>query len=119
MRLYALYQHLLFESWSIDFCNHVSFLLLCDTQHIVILFVLGVRSESFDDSRPNTASTTASMASSDAKSYDQEDEIMSQKITIGVSEILSLLRTLGEGCRLSYMYKCQVRILLLTEVIQR
>ncbi|KAJ4888898.1 Cell division cycle protein 27-like protein B [Raphanus sativus] len=67
----------------------------------------GVRSESFDDSRPNTASTTASMASSDAKSCDQEDEIMSQKITIGVSEILSLLRTLGEGCRLSYMYKCQ------------
>ncbi|KAF8055800.1 hypothetical protein N665_1286s0010 [Sinapis alba] len=67
----------------------------------------GVRGESFDDSRPNTASTTASMASSDGKSCDQEDEIMSQKITIGVSEILSLLRTLGEGCRLSYMYKCQ------------
>ncbi|KAJ0254178.1 Cell division cycle protein 27 B [Hirschfeldia incana] len=67
----------------------------------------GVRSEPFDDSRPNTASTTASMASSDAKSCDQEDEIMSQKITIGVSELLSLLRTLGEGCRLSYMYKCQ------------
>ncbi|KAF2531388.1 hypothetical protein F2Q70_00029066 [Brassica cretica] len=67
----------------------------------------GVRGESFDDSRPNTASTTGSMASSDAKSCDQEDEIMSQKITIGISEILSLLRTLGEGCRLSYMYKCQ------------
>ncbi|CDY35917.1 hypothetical protein BRARA_G00104 [Brassica rapa] len=67
----------------------------------------GVRGESFDDSRPNTASTTASMASSDAKSCDQEDEIMSQRITIGISEILSLLRTLGEGCRLSYMYKCQ------------
>ncbi|KAL0702929.1 hypothetical protein Bca4012_059051 [Brassica carinata] len=67
----------------------------------------GVRGESFDDSRPNTASTTASMASSDAKSCDQEEEIMSQKITIGVSEILCLLRTLGEGCRLSYMYKCQ------------
>ncbi|CAF2156684.1 unnamed protein product [Brassica rapa subsp. trilocularis] len=66
-----------------------------------------VRGESFDDSRPNTASTTASMASSDAKSCDQEDEIMSQRITIGISEILSLLRTLGEGCRLSYMYKCQ------------
>ncbi|KAL0654874.1 hypothetical protein Bca4012_075458 [Brassica carinata] len=66
-----------------------------------------VRGESFDDSRPNTASTTGSMASSDAKSCDQEDEIMSQKIIIGISEILSLLRTLGEGCRLSYMYKCQ------------
>ncbi|CAH2051184.1 unnamed protein product [Thlaspi arvense] len=70
----------------------------------------GVRGEHFDDSRPNTASTTASMAS-----IDQEDETMSmggttlsaQKITIGVSEILSLLRILGEGCRLSYMYRCQ------------
>lgn len=60
------------------------------------------------------------MASNDAKSWDQEDETMSiggttmsaQRITIGVSEILSLLRTLGEGCRLSYMYRCQVDILL-------
>jgi anaphase-promoting complex subunit 3 len=71
---------------------------------------LGVRGEPFDDSRPNTASTTGSMASND-----QEDETMSiggiamssQTITIGVSEILNLLRTLGEGCRLSYMYRCQ------------
>jgi anaphase-promoting complex subunit 3 len=70
----------------------------------------GVRGEPFDDSRPNTASTTGSMASND-----QEDETMSiggiamssQTITIGVSEILNLLRTLGEGCRLSYMYRCQ------------
>jgi anaphase-promoting complex subunit 3 len=76
---------------------------------------LGVRGEPFDDSRPNTASTTGSMASND-----QEDETMSiggiamssQTITIGVSEILNLLRTLGEGCRLSYMYRCQVGILL-------
>ncbi|XP_006297034.2 cell division cycle protein 27 homolog B [Capsella rubella] len=75
----------------------------------------GVRGEPFDDSRPNTASTTGSMASNDAKSCDQEDETMSiggttmnaQRITIGVSEILRLLRTLGEGCRLSYMYRCQ------------
>ncbi|ESQ46209.1 hypothetical protein EUTSA_v10000671mg, partial [Eutrema salsugineum] len=75
----------------------------------------GVRGESFDDSRPNTASTTGSMASSDAKSCDQEDETMSiggttlcaQKITVGVSELVSLLRTLGELCRLLYMYRCK------------
>src|SRR5690606_34300035 len=112
--LHALYHHLFFKRWSV-----VIFIIMPPFFCYVILNTLsscclGVRGEPFDDSRPNTASTTASMASSDSKSCDQEDEIMSQKITIGVSEILSLLRTLGEGCRLSYMYKCQVRILLLT-----
>ncbi|ESQ56356.1 hypothetical protein EUTSA_v10027380mg, partial [Eutrema salsugineum] len=37
----------------------------------------GVRGEPFNDSRTNTASMTGSMASSDAKSCDQEDETMS------------------------------------------
>lgn len=61
-------------------------------------------------------------------SSDQDEETMSisgttlsvQRITVGVSEILSLLRTLGEGCRLSYMYRCQVKhIVALFKILQR
>ncbi|XP_010540977.1 PREDICTED: cell division cycle protein 27 homolog B-like isoform X2 [Tarenaya hassleriana] len=75
----------------------------------------GVRNEPFDDSRPNTASTTGSVTSNDAKFHEQEEAAASvgsttlniQRITSGASEILSLLRILGEGYRLSCLYRCQ------------
>lgn len=118
---HALYHYIVWNLPLCDYCYHAFYFWCLHICNTVILMGLGVRGEPFDDSRPNTASTTGSMASND-----QEDETMSiggiamssQTITIGVSEILNLLRTLGEGCRLSYMYRCQVGILLFSWIMQ-
>ncbi|XVE98099.1 hypothetical protein REPUB_Repub03eG0076200 [Reevesia pubescens] len=76
----------------------------------------GVRNEAFDDSRANMASTTtSSLPSGDVRSLDQDGAtvpvggivISSPKLISGASEVLGLLRTLGEGYRLSCLYRCQ------------
>ncbi|XP_010526443.1 PREDICTED: cell division cycle protein 27 homolog B isoform X2 [Tarenaya hassleriana] len=73
-----------------------------------------VQNEPFDDSRPNTASTTGSIASNEAKSHEQEATVSVggttlnvRRITAGASEILSFLKILGEGYRLSCLYRSQ------------
>ncbi|KAL5572582.1 hypothetical protein UlMin_022179 [Ulmus minor] len=74
----------------------------------------GIRNETFDDARVNmTSATSASSPSGDTRSLEQGATmpggvIMNgARIVSGVSEILSLLGTLGEGYRLSCMYRCQ------------
>ncbi|KAJ4837287.1 Cell division cycle protein 27 B [Turnera subulata] len=76
----------------------------------------GVRSDAFDDSRATTTSANACPSPvGDARSLDQEGMMMpitgvimsASRFTVGASEILSLLRTLGEGYKLSCMYRCQ------------
>ncbi|KAK9099059.1 hypothetical protein Syun_026104 [Stephania yunnanensis] len=77
----------------------------------------GRRHEVFDDSRSDNTATTSSSASPlvDDRSLERERSSMhisaittngSRNLT-GVSEFLCLLRTLGEGFRLSCMYRCQ------------
>ncbi|KAF9617955.1 hypothetical protein IFM89_039248 [Coptis chinensis] len=76
----------------------------------------GKRPEAFDDSRSDTTATTSSASPSGDDRY-FEGEKMSMliggittngsRIRNGVSELLSLLRTLGEGYRLSCLYRCQ------------
>ncbi|XP_058187080.1 cell division cycle protein 27 homolog B-like isoform X2 [Rhododendron vialii] len=66
-------------------------------------------SESFDEA------TSSSSPAGDLSSHDQEETAMpmgglvmgSSRVITGTSEILDLLRTLGEGYRLSCMYRCQ------------
>ncbi|XP_041000913.1 cell division cycle protein 27 homolog B-like [Juglans microcarpa x Juglans regia] len=76
----------------------------------------GIRNETFDDSRTNVTSTTSSLSpSGDTRSLEQEGTTIpisggimnGSKVISGASEILGLLRTLGEGYRLSCMYRCQ------------
>uniref|UniRef100_A0A2P2LI86 Uncharacterized protein MANES_16G110400 n=1 Tax=Rhizophora mucronata TaxID=61149 RepID=A0A2P2LI86_RHIMU len=76
----------------------------------------GVRNEAFDDSQAHVTSTNlSSLPSVDAKSIEPEGAIMSvggvvmnaSSILSGASEILGLLRIIGEGYRLSSMYHCQ------------
>ncbi|XVF34902.1 hypothetical protein REPUB_Repub18cG0098300 [Reevesia pubescens] len=76
----------------------------------------GIRNEAFDDSRANMASTTSSsFPSSDVRSLDPDGAtvpvggvvISGSKVISGASEVLGLLRTLGEGYRLSCLYRCQ------------
>ncbi|KAK9130986.1 hypothetical protein Sjap_011473 [Stephania japonica] len=77
----------------------------------------GRRHEVFDDSRSDNTATTSSSAYPlvDDRSLERERSNMhfsaittngSRNLT-GVSEFLCLLRTLGEGFRLSCMYRCQ------------
>lgn len=79
----------------------------------------GIRNDVLDDSRLNVASTTSSSSSTmEAKSYEQETAnfpiggqiVSGSKVISGASEILTLLRIFGEGCRLAYLYRCQVLI---------
>ncbi|OVA20244.1 Tetratricopeptide repeat-containing domain [Macleaya cordata] len=79
-------------------------------------FEEGRRSEAFDDARlDNTASTSCASSSGDDRSLEQERTSMQMsgvttngsRGTGGVPELLRLLRTLGEGYRLSCMYRCQ------------
>ncbi|KAK6236374.1 Tetratricopeptide repeat 1 - like 10 [Theobroma cacao] len=73
----------------------------------------GIKNETFDDSRANM--TSSSFPSGDVKSLDQDGAtvpiggvvISSSKIISGASEVLGLLRILGEGYRLSCLYRCQ------------
>ncbi|XP_022731116.1 cell division cycle protein 27 homolog B-like isoform X2 [Durio zibethinus] len=76
----------------------------------------GIRSDAFDDARANmTSKSTSSFPSGDIRSLDQDGEtvpvggvvISGSKVISGASEVLGLLRTLGEGYRLSCLYRCQ------------
>ncbi|POO00841.1 N-terminal acetyltransferase A, auxiliary subunit [Trema orientale] len=75
----------------------------------------GIRNETFDDARLNVTSTTSgSSASVDCRSLEHEGATMpggvilnTSRIISGTSEVLNLLGTLGEGYRLSCMYRCQ------------
>ncbi|KAI9192658.1 hypothetical protein LWI28_026160 [Acer negundo] len=75
----------------------------------------GIRNEAFDDSRANITSTvSSSFPTSDTRSLAQEGGTVpggavmsSSRVINGASEILSLLRILGEGYRLSCIYRCQ------------
>ncbi|TYI79524.1 hypothetical protein E1A91_D05G028100v1 [Gossypium mustelinum] len=76
----------------------------------------GIRNEAFDDARSNMASTTSSsFPSGDVRSLEQDGAtvlvggvvISGSKVISGTSEVLGLLRTLGEGYRLSCLYRCQ------------
>ncbi|XP_021807124.1 cell division cycle protein 27 homolog B isoform X1 [Prunus avium] len=76
----------------------------------------GMRNETFDDSRSNTAAVASGFTpSSDNRYLEQEGATLSgsggimnvSRVVTGASEILSLLRTLGEGYRLSCLYRCQ------------
>ncbi|XP_010267174.1 PREDICTED: cell division cycle protein 27 homolog B-like isoform X3 [Nelumbo nucifera] len=77
----------------------------------------GRRSESFDDSRLDNTATTSSSASLFADDGSLERERTGQqmggvlahgsRVSSGILELLDLLRTLGEGYRLSCMYRCQ------------
>ncbi|KAI8560277.1 hypothetical protein RHMOL_Rhmol04G0242800 [Rhododendron molle] len=74
----------------------------------------GIRHEVRDDCRSNAA-TSSSAPAGDLSSHDQEETAMpmggvvmsSSRVITGTSEILDLLRALGEGYRLSCMYRCQ------------
>ncbi|KAE8670799.1 Cell division cycle protein 27-like protein B [Hibiscus syriacus] len=76
----------------------------------------GLRNEAFDDARANMAPvTSSSVPSGDVRSLGQDGAtvlvggvaISGSKIIIGASEVLGLLRILGEGFRLSCLYRCQ------------
>ncbi|XP_022749853.1 cell division cycle protein 27 homolog B-like isoform X2 [Durio zibethinus] len=76
----------------------------------------GIRNEAFDDSRANMASmTSSSFPSGDVRSLDQDGATVpvggiffsGSKVISGASEVLGLLRSLGEGYRLSCLYRCQ------------
>ncbi|XP_050373541.1 cell division cycle protein 27 homolog B isoform X2 [Argentina anserina] len=75
----------------------------------------GVRNEAFDDSRSNTASISGFTPTSETRYLEQDGATLSvgggimnaSKVMSGASELLNLLRILGEGYRLSCMYKCQ------------
>ncbi|XP_073221420.1 cell division cycle protein 27 homolog B-like isoform X2 [Cicer arietinum] len=76
----------------------------------------GIHNDVLDVSRLNITSTTScSSAAIEAKSYEQDaatlqlgGQVTSEsKVITGASEILSLLRVLGEGYRLACLYRCQ------------
>lgn len=71
----------------------------------------GKRAEAFDDGRADSVATTSCASpSGDDRYLDRERASLATNETRflnGVSELLSLLRTLGEGYRLSCMYRCQ------------
>lgn len=74
-----------------------------------------------DVSRLNITSTTSCSSSADeAKSYEQDEANLQvgghvtsgSKVITGASEILNLLKVLGEGYRLACLYRCKVLYLL-------
>ncbi|PWA84802.1 CDC27 family protein [Artemisia annua] len=74
----------------------------------------GVRPD-LDDSRSNATTTSGSSPSPDTRSCERDSSVLSigrgsmsiSKVTSGASEVLSLLKVLGEGYRLSCLYRCQ------------
>lgn len=83
-----------------------------------------MRNEPFDDSRANTASTvSSSFPTSDTRSAVQEGTTVpiggtamnGSRIMTGASDLLGLLRILGEGYRMSCMYRCKVGIIAIFE----
>lgn len=81
-----------------------------------ISIFVGVRHEVYDDSRSSITTTSTSSPLGDARSLEQEGGAMAAggaiisgpRVICGALEILSLLRTLGEGYRLLCVYSCQV-----------
>ncbi|KAA8536972.1 hypothetical protein F0562_029450 [Nyssa sinensis] len=77
-------------------------------------FEEGIRHEVYDDSHSNVT-TSSSSPSGDIRSFEQGATTMpmggvvtsGSRVISGASEILALLRSLGEGYRLSCMYRCQ------------
>ncbi|XP_065849813.1 cell division cycle protein 27 homolog B isoform X2 [Euphorbia lathyris] len=75
----------------------------------------GIRNETFDDSRANTMANSSSSPSVDVRSLESEGAsvpvggvmMSASRVLSGASEILGLLRSLGEGYRLSCLYRCQ------------
>ncbi|KEH21848.1 cell division cycle-like protein [Medicago truncatula] len=76
----------------------------------------GNHNDILDDSLLNITSTTSTSSSTmEAKSYEQEaanipvggQVLSSSKVITGASEILTLLRVLGEAFRLACLYRCQ------------
>ncbi|XP_043704639.1 cell division cycle protein 27 homolog B isoform X2 [Telopea speciosissima] len=77
----------------------------------------GKRPEVFAEARMDNSATTSSSAFplGDDRSLEREQKSMlmggaitnGSRVASGVSELLALLRTLGEGYRLSCMYRCQ------------
>ncbi|XP_057958412.1 cell division cycle protein 27 homolog B [Malania oleifera] len=75
----------------------------------------GIRSEVLDDSRSNiTVPSSCSSPSRDARSLEQGTALPvggpvahSSKLLSSISELLGLFRILGEGYRLSCLYRCQ------------
>ncbi|KAG2607300.1 hypothetical protein PVAP13_4NG237300 [Panicum virgatum] len=65
--------------------------------------------ENFDED--NVPATSSSASTTEGRFFEQDkaERIMSQdsKVAIGIRELLGLLRTLGEGFRLSCLFKCQ------------
>ncbi|KAL6873476.1 hypothetical protein ACP4OV_013558 [Aristida adscensionis] len=75
-------------------------------------FDKGSRSEVIDETwTDNISSTSSSVNIADGRWFEQDkaERILSQdsKLVVGVRELLGLLRTLGEGFRLSCLFKCQ------------
>ncbi|XP_071722429.1 cell division cycle protein 27 homolog B [Rutidosis leptorrhynchoides] len=75
----------------------------------------GMRNEEFGDARANVSSTScSSLPTSDSSSLEQGANVpvggvaaSFSHVVTGASEILGLLRILGEAYRLSSMYRCQ------------
>ncbi|KAG4113087.1 hypothetical protein ERO13_D13G201100v2 [Gossypium hirsutum] len=75
----------------------------------------GISAEIFDDICANLASANSSSSPGDVRSLDQDGPtvpvggvaISRSKVSSGVSEVLGLIKTLGEGYRLSCLYRCQ------------
>ncbi|PVH47525.1 hypothetical protein PAHAL_4G080300 [Panicum hallii] len=59
----------------------------------------------------NVLATSSSVSTTEGRFFEQDkaERIMSQdsKVAIGIRKLLGLLRTLGEGFRLSCLFKCQ------------
>ena len=80
-----------------------------------------MRSETYDDARLSMPSSVSGPTpSGDTRPQENDSATMpggvilsSSRIISGTSEILSLLGTLGEGYRLSCLYRCQVNIILI------
>ncbi|CAI8584686.1 unnamed protein product [Vicia faba] len=75
----------------------------------------GIHNDILDDSRLNITSTSSSLPTIEDKSYELDaanipvgGQVLSgSEVTTGASEILTLLRVLGEGFRLACLYRCQ------------
>ncbi|KAG6469597.1 hypothetical protein ZIOFF_070527 [Zingiber officinale] len=87
---------------------------LFNTVSCMTLSCCGRRSEAFDDSRMENMATTSSSTSmsGDSRYLEQGKAIgdlaQDSRLINGAQELLCLLRTLGEGYRLSCSYRCQV-----------
>jgi anaphase-promoting complex subunit 3 len=74
---------------------------------------LGSRYEVIDEMcTDNIPAASSSISSADGRFFEQDkaEQILPQdsKLAVGIRELLGLLRTLGEGFRLSCLFKCQV-----------